>query len=281
MLASALCSSVSRTRIGGLGRIVGPEAGDLYKWISRGRLEAMGAVALLWEHLGPVRRQQANAAIKRFLSQYECNPSLARSGRHVRAVFALLDLDVEPPANPQQLELAWAAGFLEGEGYFGCVRSTARVREPQWYGVRGSATQRGEPGIVPEVLQRLQRALGGMGRIERHSGVDTFKWVVEGDTQVEAVVERLAPYVGERKVAQARQALAAFRAQVRLKGNATHCVRGHEYSYVAMRSGRIRRICNPCARLQTDASARNGVSRQGLSRTSRVAIASNCRGAGI
>jgi hypothetical protein len=40
-------------------------------------------------------------------------------------------------------------------------------------------------------------------------------------------------------------ALEKFRAQIRLKGDATHCVRGHLYSGLAVR-GRLRRICNTC-----------------------------------
>jgi hypothetical protein len=246
--------------IGGLGRIVGPEDDDLYKWISRGRLEAMAVIALIWDQLGQVKRLQADAAIKRFLSQYESNPSLARSGRHVGAVFNVLNRDLTDAISTRQLELAWAAGFMDGEGCFGLVRSTARVRGPRWYKVRASATQHGQPHVVPDVLDRLRCALGGIGRIERHSGVDAFKWVVEGDAQVGSVVEVLAPFLGERKVAQARDALDVFRAQPRLKGDASRCVRGHEYSYTAMRGGRLRRICNPCARiLERRARARQGI----------------------
>jgi hypothetical protein len=48
---------------------------------------------------------------------------------------------------------------------------------------------------------------------------------------------------------QANEALARFRAQTRLKGNATHCVRGHEDTRIAMKGGRLRRICNPCERI--------------------------------
>lgn len=239
-----------RDAIGGLGRIVGPDADDLYKWISRGRLEAIAAIALIWDHLGQVKRVQANDAMKCFLNQYASNPSLARRGRHADEVFSLLERATTHPVDGRTLDLAWAAGFLDGEGCFGLVRSNARVRGPRWYKVRASATQHGRPDVVPEVLHRLQRALGGMGRIERHSGVDAFKWVVEGDAQVETVVAALVPFLGDRKVAQARVALDQFRAQRRLRGNSTHCVRGHEYSYVAMRGGRRRRICNACARLQ-------------------------------
>lgn len=244
-----------RDAVGGLGRIVGPEADDLYKWIAGARLEAMAVIALIWDHLGQVKRAQANDCLKLFLDQYESNPASARSGRCVDAVFSVLSRGHADPGDAGKLDLAWAAGFMDGEGCFGLVRSKARVRGPRWYKVRASATQHGQPGIIPEVLHRLQSALGGIGRIERHSGVDAFKWVVEGDAKVQTVLESLIPYLGVRKVTQAHEALNAFRAQSRLKGDATHCVRGHLYERVAMKGGRRRRICNACERL-TDRARR-------------------------
>ena len=45
------------------------------------------------------------------------------------------------------------------------------------------------------------------------------------------------------------RALATFNAQIRLKGDETHCVRGHLYDGVAMRGSRMRRICNACERI--------------------------------
>jgi hypothetical protein len=87
------------------------------------------------------------------------------------------------------------------------------------------------------------------GRIECHGEIDDFKWVAEGDGIVDTVLRLLQPFLGEIKTAEAQRALAAFRAQLRLKGNATHCVRGHEYSHTAMRGGRMRRICKACTRI--------------------------------
>jgi hypothetical protein len=245
-----------RDAVGGLGRIVGPEDDDLYRWIAGARLEAMAVISLIWDHLGQVKRMQANNCLKLFLSQYDANPASARTGRRVDAVFSVLGRRHADPYDPRRLELAWAAGFIDGEGCFGLVRTKARVRGPRWYKVRASATQRGQPGIIPQVLHRLQSAVGGVGRIERHSGVDAFKWVVEGDARVQTVLESLIPYLGARKITQAHAALGAFRAQSRLKGgDATHCGRGHLYERVAMKGGRKRRICNACERL-TDRARR-------------------------
>jgi hypothetical protein len=233
--------------VGRLCRIVGPEGRDMYKCVSGGRLEAMAIVALLWDQLGDVKRRQANDAIKRFLAQYESHRLTARSGHHANRVLELLTPPTQHDIDPQQLEAAWAAGFMDGEGCFGIARAGKRVHGPDWYRVRASATQHGAPHVVPAVLLRVQRLLGG--RIERHGEIDDFKWVAEGDVNVENALRILRPFLGEVKTVQAHEALAAFRAQIRLKGGATHCRRGHEYSYTAMRGGRTRRICNPCERI--------------------------------
>ncbi len=259
-----------QTAVGGIGRIVGPDERDIYKWVSQGRLEALATQALLWKQLGGVKRHQANVAIKHFMAQYDSPDLVARTGRHERRVFELVRGAIPRANDPIQVERAWAAGFFDGEGCFGIARAGKRVRGPDWYRVRASATQHGEPGIVPEVLLRLQRALGGLGRIERHGEIDDFKWVAEGDLVVETVLHALEPFLGDLKIAAGLQALAAFRAQVRLKGDANHCVPGHEYSYTTMRGGLVRRICNPCARIYGRRSrAKEGVSQRPFKDVSR------------
>ncbi len=249
-----------QSAVGQLSRIVGPERREMYKCISRGRLEAMAIVALLWPYLGEVKRLQANHAIKEFLAQYASGQMPARTGRHARRVFEVLQRTIEPASDSGEIERAWAAGFLDGEGCFGLARSGRRVRGPDWYRLRASATQHGRPHVAPEVLLRLRRALGDLGRIECHGEIDDFKWVAEGDANVEKVLTSVGAFLGEAKTADAHEALAAFRAQVRLKGDAMRCVRGHKYSYKAMRGGRMRRICIPCARINgRRARAKHGV----------------------
>ncbi len=100
-----------RSAVGGIGTIVGPDKDDIYKWMSRGRLETIAVVAFLWTHLGPVKRGQANVAIRTFLGQYEVLAIVPRTGRHERRVFELLGAFTESSPDPQQLDFAWAAGF--------------------------------------------------------------------------------------------------------------------------------------------------------------------------
>jgi hypothetical protein len=149
-------------------------------------------------------------------------------------------------ASADEVERAWAAGFMDAEGCFGLARSMKRKKGPQWYRIRVSATQHGDVGIPAEVLKRLHSAFGGIGRIERHGDPDDHRWLAEGTDAVEYVLCRTEPWLGLVKVAQAKITLEKFRAQVRLKGDATHCVRGHAYAGVAMRGGRLRRVCNIC-----------------------------------
>jgi len=161
--------------------------------------------------------------------------------------------------SPAELDRAWAAGFIDGEGYFGLVHSHARKGGTDWYRIRVSVSQHGEIGEVPEVLLKLKRVLGGRGRIERHSGPDDFKWVVEGEEHVRAGLAVLS-MLGPVKSAQALNALEGFAGQPRLKGDATHCVRGHEYTGQAMRGGRLRRVCSECARITgRQQRARSGI----------------------
>jgi hypothetical protein len=113
--------------VGGLGRIGGPERDDLYECRSSMRLEAFAIVALLWNDLGAVKRRQANGAIKAFLNQYESRTVEARGGRHVSRVFDLVKASPSGPSDSHQLELAWAAGFLDAEGCFGLAKGNKRV----------------------------------------------------------------------------------------------------------------------------------------------------------
>ncbi|HEV8228606.1 MAG TPA: hypothetical protein VGQ86_01515 [Candidatus Limnocylindria bacterium] len=232
--------------LGGLGYFTGPDD-KMYFWKSRGRAEAIAAIALLWPELGPVKRDQANDAIKTVLYQYESASYVPRSGRHVKRI---LDVVSGAPACADRaaIERAWAAGFLDGEGCFGLNRAKVRRRGPAWYRLRVSADQHGVVGEPPHVLARLQRSLG-LGRIDRHSDPDDYKWSAEGRAGMEHVLTITAPWLGEQKRLDGFAALEKFNAQIRLKGDQTHCVRGHEYTRVAMKGGRLRRICNRCARI--------------------------------
>ena len=97
---------------------------------------------------------------------------------------------------------------------------------------------------------RLHRIVG-VGRIERHGEPDDFKWVAEGIPALERVIEVVGPWLGAVKRDQARDAMAAFTNQARLRGDRTRCKRGHRYDRRStLTSGRTRVFCDTCARLR-------------------------------
>jgi hypothetical protein len=229
----------------GMGHINGPSNDGIYMLRYLAREEARLVLDLMWPHLGDIKRAQATRAIELVEQQYASGAYRRRPARRRRP---------EPPTvrdrTVSDLERAWAAGFLDAEGCFGLARAGARRKGPDWYRIRVSASQHGAVGSPAAVLLKLQSVFGGLGRIECHGEPDDFRWCAEGLESIERVLEITRPWLGDEKSADAAAALAAFRSQVRLKGDSVRCVRGHEYSYTAMRGGRMRRICNACARLQ-------------------------------
>jgi hypothetical protein len=235
-----------QTAMLGMGKILGPNEYGIYVWKTRGFEETQATIALLWRYLSPVKRAQASAALKEVLDGYRSGRLKARRSRLARRDHVMHAATRSARVRADDLERAWAAGFMDGEGCFGLARSMKRKKGPQWYRIRVSASQHGGVGVPAQVLKRLHAALGGLGRIEKHGDPDDYRWLAEGADAVEYVLRRTEPWLGPVKVAQATTALEKFRAQVRLKGDATHCVRGHVYSGVALRGGRLRRICREC-----------------------------------
>jgi hypothetical protein len=97
-------------------------------------------------------------------------------------------------------ELAWAAGFFDGEGW-------AAKTKPR--GVQARINQADSHGI-PWALLRFQAALGGLGRIggptlepERK---DMYRWNVSSRGDVELVLELLKPWLGPVKLLQLTRA---------------------------------------------------------------------------
>lgn len=100
-------------------------------------------------------------------------------------------------------ELAWCAGFLDGEGSFGAyVRKSSKSQRAK-YRIQAAQSDR-------EVLDRLQTELGG--KVAGPYGPYTtqrkpyYNWAVWGQEAVE-VTERLWPYLSSVKLKQAGQAM--------------------------------------------------------------------------
>lgn len=234
----------------GMGSITGPDGDDMYFWRAGGAAEAQATIALIWSNLGRVKRDQAAAAMRLVKQQYESGILRPRAPRRrtCRPRHEEHRYLARPAAVTRDLDLAWAAGFLDGEGNFGLPRAGARKHAPDWHRIRVSTSQNGEPGLPPEVLFRMQRLFGGA--IEVHGEPDDFRWLIEGVDRVESVLLAVRAWLGTVKQEQARSAIDGFRAQIRVHGDAKHCVRGHPYSRVYMSPAGRRNKCNACDRIR-------------------------------
>ncbi|MGH2715491.1 MAG: hypothetical protein ACRDM7_16695 [Thermoleophilaceae bacterium] len=185
--------------------------------------------------------------------------------------------DEAAPKHDRTEELAWAAGFFDGEGNV-CV--TKHRSHAGYVVVEAAVTQAGRDG-VPEELRRFQAAVGGVGRIhgpfvQRGAGKPIYRWKLYKASQIASVIGALRPWLGSLKTTQADRAFSILAAQAPLaRGNPswgaykTHCIHGHEYASARLRPYRPRRggaerrdskQCLVCTRIQ--ASERRRLRRQ-------------------
>lgn len=231
----------------GMGNITGPNDDDMYFWPAASFSEVQATVAVLWPHLGLVKRAQAAAAMRTVQRQYDSGAYASRGPRRRRAAHSRHGSPPIPMIPAGELDRAWAAGFLDGEGHFGLPRTVSRKGGSGWRRLRASASQHGSPDRPAEVLTRLQRILGG--RIERHGDIDDFRWVVERGPVVDQIFRWICPWLGTVKQEQARAAIDTFQAQTRLHGTSSRCARGHEYDRVYLSRTGPKRRCGSCARI--------------------------------
>src|SRR5438093_12114324 len=100
-----------------------------------------------------------------------------------------------------RFDLAWAAGFFDGEGWANAVAQEGRkTKRPQ------ARINQADPNGVPEVLLRFQRAVGGLGRIGGPYVMggrdDLYWWQISGRGDVELLHDFLLPWLEEHKLRQ-------------------------------------------------------------------------------
>lgn len=98
-------------------------------------------------------------------------------------------------------ELAWAAGFFDGEGWAAAARrERRRTTQPM------ARINQADEGGVPQVLVRFQQALGGLGRIHGPSLIEgrkpLYRWEVSSRDDVELLLHLIAPWLGLVKLMQ-------------------------------------------------------------------------------
>lgn len=125
-------------------------------------------------------------------------------------------------------ELAWAAGFFEGEGYVatnmtsnGPAKNGGHYRSPRFLLTVAQCDRR--------ALDRFQAAVGGLGNIRGPYKAKTDNsrphWVFAAESRkAEAIINLLLPFMGDS--GKADQAKAA---QVKIEAHRTRlvCLRGH------------------------------------------------------
>lgn len=141
---------------------------------------------------------------------------------------------------PTPKQLAWAAGFLEGEGYFGW-----RFRDnPNWSpSFRITAVQ-----VQREPLDLLQQLFGGKisPRPARGKSQAAFTWHVSGSRAL-GIALTLYQFMSTKRKAQITEGLAEARVG---HGNKTKCINGHdltdENAKWQTRDGKKIRKCREC-----------------------------------
>jgi len=115
-----------------------------------------------------------------------------------------------------RLELAWAAGFFDGDGW------TARVTHRSTGRAVAQINQASSSG-VPEVLVRFQAAVGGLGHIrgpKRKKGrKDLYWWFSTKRRVIHDIGRSLGPWLSPDKAAQFRDAVGLE--TTRIEGTAT------------------------------------------------------------
>lgn len=107
----------------------------------------------------------------------------------------------------ERTELAWAAGFWDGEGSAYLVRQEGRRTAQPHARINQSSTTG-----MPEVLVRFEAALG-FGSLQGPDLMEgrepLYRWVVSSRALVEAILERLEPWLGQVKRHQLQTVLGA------------------------------------------------------------------------
>lgn len=142
-------------------------------------------------------------------------------------------------------ELAWAAGFADGEAYIGC---TGRKDRPNKRLVISIAQ------VQPDPLVRFVDLFGGniFGpyRSSHANGRPAYQYQLHGLESVQAAVAAMWPFLSEPKKLQAKNALVRYREWEASRDNkepAGFCKKGHPFNDVnTYTKPNGRRRCRTC-----------------------------------
>lgn len=156
---------------------------------------------------------------------------------------------------PDPVEVAWAAGFFDGEG------TTCITRyQPKNQSSPAAVLTLGVTQADPEPLERFRRAVGGFGVVNGpylykngNQKKPQWRYRVSGLARVEYVYGLIAPHLCSPKREQATAAIAAMRAQQVRPGRPTveYCKRGHDLGVVGRKLRNGDRRCHRCEQLRS------------------------------
>lgn len=147
-------------------------------------------------------------------------------------------------------DIAWAAGFMEGEGsfYYDAAGRASSLT------VRAAQVQR-------EPLERLQRMFGGtIGHYENGKGRKAqwiHQWYVHGKRAAEVIMTLLA-LLSPRRFEQAVKALEVWKAKPVSHYDRRRCKAGHEYQ-IRKRGERTSRYCPTCQNRRGEGSSLSSI----------------------
>ena len=153
------------------------------------------------------------------------------------------------------IELAWAAGFFDGEGTIGNGRD---VRHGGSVNIQMSVVQAGTVDNPPDSLVRFRDAVGGGKIYHRKTNKGRFgskplwAWRATGN-EAESIFNMLRPFLCLAKLDQGASALAFRHEWLGLKNDRMRfCIRGHEFTedniYVYKNRPTPARLCRACNR---------------------------------
>ena len=139
-------------------------------------------------------------------------------------------MDIQNGRTRSQLDLSWAAGFVDGEGCFYIDRGFPRISITQKY---------------PEVLERFQKIFNEGKIYKRPDG--QFAFVVTQSNKAIEITKTLLPFLSYRKKLQAEHLLKNSKDIYLNNKDKTECPQGHAYTKEnTYRDKDGRRYCRTC-----------------------------------
>lgn len=111
---------------------------------------------------------------------------------------------------PKVAELAWAAGFFEGEGCISLYPQTQnKAKGYNSHVTQITVTQKGTEAEPPDVLTKFAELFPG-GSIYREKGRDLWRYSISKKWYVKAALKSMLPWLGERRSEKAHECIRAI-----------------------------------------------------------------------